>query len=336
MNEWARHGIFAGEAERAIGFFLTPTFSMFSFVAALEPLRVANRLAGRNLYQWRVFSADGLPVPSSSGIAQAADAAIREAARYPVMIVVGPFDPTAYDEPQVFAWLRRLARHGAELGGLCTGGHILARAGLLNGYRCTVHWENMTGFTHAFPEIELSDELYQIDRSRFTASGGTASLDVMLALIARDHGQALAAEVSESLLVERMRQPDEGQRMARQERLGASHPKLVHCIAEMEQNLERPWSPAQLAAAVGISQRQLERLFRRHLQTTPRQYYSALRLKAARRMLEQTAMPIAEIALACGFSSPAYFSLQYRIAHGVSPSEVRRQARQPRIVSSAL
>ncbi len=336
MNGWARHGIFAGEAERGIVFFLTPTFSMLSFIAAVEPLRVANRFAGRNLYGWQVVTKDGAPVPASNGMIQAADAAMATVGRPSILFVVGPFDPSAYQDAQVFAWLRRLARHGSALGGLCTGAHLLARAGLLDGRRCTVHWENMTGFAHAFPEIELTEELYQIDQGHFTASGGMASLDMMLALIARDHGQALAAEVSESFLVERMRASHEPQRVARRERLGVSHPKLAHCIAEMEQNLEQPLTPAALALGVGISKRQLERLFRRYLQVTPRQYYMGIRLKAARRMLEQTAMPISEIALACGFSSPANFSLQYRIAYGATPSEVRRQVQETVLMSSAL
>ncbi len=324
MTAAERHGVFAGETERRVGFFLAPTFSMLAFVSAIEALRASNRLRERPLYGWEVVSVDGNPVEASNGMAQAADRSIRDAGPYDTVMVIGPFEPAPYWEPAVFAWLRRLARHGAKLGGLCTGAFVLARAGLMQGHQCTMHWEILPDFLEAFPEIEATTDLYQLEGKRFSAAGGTAGLDMTLALIAEEHGWDLAAEISDVFVLERVRAPTEPQRMALANRLGSIHPKLVKCVALMDSNVEVPLRPPELALAVGLSKRQLERLFRRHLGTTLGHYYMSIRLKTARRLVEQTNLRIAEIAFACGFSSPTYFSQLYRAAYGHSPRHDRR------------
>ncbi len=310
--------------ETVIGFLLTPTYSMLSFISFVEPMRIANRLSGRNLYRWVVLSTDGEPVVASNGMMIPVDAAIGDMPFLPMVAVNGPYDPRRYENRKVFAWLRSLDRHGAMIGALCTGGYLLARAGLMRGYRCTIHWENMVGFAEDFPEIDVTAELFEIDRNRFTCAGASASMDMMLHFIAREHGQELALQVSETMILERIREPYDQQRMALRQRLGASHPKLLGCIALMETNLEEPLTPNQLAASVGVSKRQMERLFRRYLGTTPTHYYMDLRLKAARRLLEQTSHSIADVAFACGFSSPAHFSLRYRGMFGASPRQNRQ------------
>ena len=172
-----------GDAESRIGFLLTPTFSILPFVSAVEPLRAANRCSGRALYSWHVFSSDGQPVAAANGMTQAAEASIDEVASVPTVIVCGPHDPNRFDSPEIVHWLRRLARGGTRLGALDTGACLLAQARLLDGYRCTIHWENLPGFTESFPNIEVSSELYEFDRNRFSCGGGTAALDMMLTLI---------------------------------------------------------------------------------------------------------------------------------------------------------
>jgi len=310
----------------AIGFFLVPKFSMMAFSAAIEPLRSANRLTGRELYSWRLFSRDGEAVVTSGGVPIVPHAAISEVSYYPTMIVCAGIDVHLYREREVFSWLRRLDRKGARIGSICTGAHVLARAGLLEGYRCTLHWENIPGFVEEFPDIEVTSELFEIDRKRMTCSGGTAPLDMMLHMIATEHGYELAAMVSDQFIHDRIRSPSDHQRMTLQSRLGVRDAKLISVIAQMEANLEEPLSRETLAASVGLSTRQLERLFRKHLKSTPKHYYLELRLRRSRQLLLQTSMSVLGVALACGFVSASHFSKCYREFFGRTPREERRAA----------
>ena len=314
------------ESPEHVGFFLVPKFSMIAFTAAIEPLRSANRMSGRNLYRWRLFSKDGGPVEASNGIAIMPEAAITEAERFPTMIVCAGMDVHLYRDKEVFSWLRRLARQGARIGALCTGSHILARAGLLDGHRCTIHWENIPGFVEEFPDIEVTTELFETDRIRFTCSGGTAPLDMMLHMIAVQHGHGLATTVSDQFVHDRIRGPNDQQRMTLQSRLGVRDAKLLSVISLMEVHIEEPLSRLELAASVGLSTRQLERLFRKHLNTTPKHYYLELRLRRSRQLLMQTGMSVLGVALACGFVSASHFSKCYREYFGKAPHEERREA----------
>ena len=317
-------GVCSGEAARPIGFFLAPTFSLLPFVSALEPLRAANRLSGRALYGWRLISSDGEPVAASNGMRFDVQASIDHVDRLPTLIVCGAHEPHAYHDDRVFAWLRRLALAGTRIGALDTGAYVLAQARLLDGHRCTIHWENLPGFVEAFPGIKASSELYEIDGNRFTCGGGTASLDMMLTLIAEEQDRRLATAVSEQFLHDNIRQAGAPQRMSLRTRLGIAHPGLLDCIAIMEDNLEQPLLPNELAKRIGVSKRQLERLFRRYLETTPARYYMDLRLQHGRRLLAQTSLPVTEIALAGGFASPGHFSHRYRSLFGQSPRQSRR------------
>ena len=311
------------EAERPVGFLLTPSFSILAFVSAVEPLRVANRFSGRALYSWHVFSGDGKPVTAANGMSVTADAAIQEVASFPTVIVCGPHEPNRFESPEITAWLRRLARAGTRLGALDTGAYLLAQARLLDGYRCTIHWENLPGFTESFPDLHVSSELYEFDRNRFSCGGGTAALDMMLTLIATEQDRRLASMVSELFLHDNIRAAREPQRMNLRLRLGIPHSGLIDCIGLMEKNLEQPLLPAELAARIGVSKRHLERLFRRYLASTPARYYMELRLQHGRQLLDQTAMPVTEVALACGFTSPGHFSHRYRALYGLSPRQAR-------------
>jgi transcriptional regulator GlxA family with amidase domain len=311
------------DPKQVFGIFLVPQFSMMAFTSAVEPLRVANRAAGRTLYQWRLISKDGLAVASSSGIEVLPHCAIAGVERLPNLIVVAGLDAPRYQDKAVFAWLRGLARRGCRVGALSTGSYLLARAGLLNGYRCTIHWENLAGFQEDFPDLEVSAELYEIDRNRFTCSGGTASLDLMLNLIAMEHGRDLATNVAENFLHERIRDTHDQQRMTLRGRLGISHPKLLTVVAMMEENLEEPLSRAEMARRAELSTRQLERLFRKYLDRTPTRYYLELRLTRARLLLTQTAMSVLDVGLACGFVSASHFSKCYREFFDKTPRDER-------------
>ena len=241
----------------------------------------------------------------------------------PTIILCSGLGAERITDRELFAWLRRADRSGAVVGALCTGAHLLARAGLLHNHRCTIHWENLPGFMEEFPEVEVSADLFEVDGKRLTCSGGTAALDLMLHLIARDHGQELAVKVSEQCLLDRIRQPHDHQRMPYRVRLGIHHAKLIGAIEMMESNVEEPLDQEMLARYVGLSRRQLERLFKKHLGRTPAQYYLELRLERARHLLYQTTMPVMNVAFATGFVSASHFSTCYRQMYGKTPRAER-------------
>ena len=316
-------GAASSELPQRIGFVLVPNFSMIAFTSALEPLRLANRASERALYAWRLFSSDGKPVAASNGITLHPDGDIDRATGLGTIILCSGIDGHLVQDRTLFAGLRRLDRQGADIGALCTGSHVLARAGLLDGYRCTIHWENIAGFVEDFPNIKVTSELFEVDRNRFTCSGGTAALDMMLNMIALQHGHELATAVSEQFMHERIRDRHDHQRMALPARLGVRHPKLIRVIRQMEANLEEPLDRAQLARAADLSTRQLERLFRKYLNRSPARYYVELRLNRARLLLLQTNMSVIDVALACGFVSASHFSKCYRDFFGKTPRRER-------------
>lgn len=311
-------------------FILLPNFSLIPFSAALEPLRLANRGSRTDLYSWQIVSKHGGPVLASNGCQiftdqSLADVDITPGSTLPTIVLCTGIGAEQIRDRELFAWLRRAERGGATIGALCTGAFVLARAGMLDGYRCTVHWETLPGFIEEFPEINVVADLFEIDRNRFTCSGGTAALDLMLRLIGETYGDELATKISEQCLLDRIRQPHDLQRMPYRVRLGIHHPKLLSAIEMMEANVEEPLDQEMLARYVGLSRRQLERLFRKHLGRTPAQYYLELRLERARNLLYQTTMPIMNVAFACGFVSASHFSTCYRQMYGKTPREERNR-----------
>jgi transcriptional regulator GlxA family with amidase domain len=311
------------ELPQRIGFILIPRFSMIAFTSALEPLRLANRASGHELYAWSLHSADGGPVSASNGIVFQAEGGLDRASTCDAVVVCSGLDVHRYDDRQLSSWLRRAARRGLDVGAVCTGSHIMARAGLLDGYRCTIHWENLAAFAEDFPDIEVTTELFEIDRNRFTCSGGTGAIDMMLNVIAMQHGHELAAAVADQFMHERIRDQHDHQRMSLPARLGVRHPKLIAVIDLMEQNLEEPLARSALAVNAGLSTRQLERLFRKYLNRSPARYYLELRLNKARLLLLQTNMSVIDVALACGFVSASHFSKCYRDFFGRTPRKER-------------
>jgi transcriptional regulator GlxA family with amidase domain len=325
------------ELPQKIGLILIPRFSLISFTSMVEAMRLANRMGGRELYSWRFLSTDGRPVESSSGLTVEADGELNAANDINCAVICGGIDIQRFDDRQTVSWLRRMGRRGLDIGAMCTGSYILARAGLLDGHRCTIHWENLASFLEDFPDVEVTAELFEIDRNRFTCSGGTAAIDLMLNVISRQHGHELAAAVADQLMHERIRDEHDHQRMSLPARLGVRHPKLLSVIESMEQNLEEPMSRAELAGRAGLSTRQLERLFRKYLSRSPARYYLERRLHKARLLLLQTNMSVIDVALACGFVSASHFSKCYRDFFGRTPRKERNIPAGPdaRLIAAA-
>ena len=319
----ARSAAPAAQTPRRFVFVLLPGFTLLSYACAIEPLRIANRMAGTKLYSWRSIGEGGGMTECSNGVALRLDGDLDELSHDDTVMICGGLDIHDATTKRILSWLRREARRGMPIAGLCTAGHSLAMAGLLDGKRATIHWENQDSFTEAFDDVTLTKSVFVIDGNRMTTAGGTASIDLMLKLIADDHGEDLAGAVADQLIYTAIRTDQDTQRLSIPSRIGVRHPKLGQVIQIMEQNLEEPISPALLAREVGLSTRQLERLFRRYLNRSPKRYYMELRLQKARNLLLQTDMSVINVALACGFTSPSHFSKCYRAMYDTTPYRER-------------
>lgn len=304
-------------------FLLLDRFTLLSFSGAVEVLRLANRLGGRALYDWSLTGDGGVSKTCSSGVRFALDDDLGEPPRESVLVVCGGVDVQGATTRRVLSWLRREARRASSVAGLCTGTHAMAAAGLLEGRRATIHWENQDGFIEAFDEVELTRRVFTVDGNRMTAAGGTSSIDLMLYIVARDHGEEMANEVADQMIHSGIRTDRDEQRLSTPARIGVRHPKLAAVIKRMEAHIEEPVSPAILARDAEMSTRQLERLFRRYLTRSPKRYYMELRLGRARNLLLQTDMSVINVALACGFTSPSHFSKCYRAHYGTTPYRER-------------
>ncbi len=318
MDQIADHPI-----TQRFGFVLLPRYSMIALSSMLEPLRMANQLSRLNLYEWVILTTDGRPVSASNGLAIPADAAVDAVRDLDLVCVCGGMDVRSTGDRKLFTWLHRQARKHAILAGVCTGSNLLARAGLLDGYRATIHWENIAGMREEFPAVFSTDELFVMDRDRYTCSGGIAPLDMILNLISQQHGIELAAGISEEFIHDRIRTTNDQQRTPLKLSIGLGHSKLVEAVTLMENNIEEPIPAEELARYVNVSRRQLERLFKKYLNCVPSRYYLKLRLGRARQLLLQTDMSITAVAVTCGFASTPHFSKCYRDLYGWSPTRER-------------
>jgi len=308
--------------------FLTlPRYSMIALSSAVEALRMANMVTEQAVYDWSIVSMDGKPVSASNGMQLAPTIALDQMGTVDILFVCGGMDVRAAVSPKILTSLRRIAERRVPLGALCTGGYALAKAGLLDKYRATIHWENLSALREEFPRILLSNQVFTIDRDRFTCSGGIAPLDLMLHLVKTKLGARIAQLISEQFIIDRIRNDRDRQYVPLRAQVGAGHETLIHAAQLMEQNIEKPLSLDEIASATGLSRRQIERLFKRHLNCVPKRYYLQLRLRRARELLLQTSMPIIDITTACGFQSPPHFSRCYRAQFGCPPS-AERQTRQ--------
>ncbi|MDU9003273.1 GlxA family transcriptional regulator [Sedimentitalea todarodis] len=308
---------------RRFVFVLVDNFTLLSFASALESLRIANRMAGQDLYTWRLIGEGGETMTCSAGTSFQLDGDLDELTRDDTVLICGGINMQAATTKRLLGWVRREARKGLLVGGLCTAAFALAKAGLLDGKKATIHWENSDSFAEEFEDVVLTKSVFVIDGNRMTTAGGTSSIDLMLKLIADDHGEDLANSVADQLIYSSIRTDQDTQRLSVPTRIGVRHPKLSQVIQMMEQNIEEPISPSVLAKDVGMSTRQLERLFRRYLNRSPKRYYMELRLQKARNLLMQTDMSVINVALACGFASPSHFSKCYRAHYDTTPYRER-------------
>jgi len=302
------------------GFLLVASFSSMAFFSAVEPLRVANRLSGQPLFSWKIFSETGEPVQASNGMRVLVDDALTLETCPPTLIVCAGFEPAKAETPRLLSILRRASRTGVMLGAIDTGAHLLAKAGLLDGATITLHWEAAPAFREEFPDIKVSEELFEVRERVFTCAGGTAALDLMLDMIGRKHGAELAGAISEQFIHDRIRGSGDHQRMQLSNRLGVTNSKVLKVVELMERNLEQPMPLASLAARAGVTLRQMERLFEDQISVSPGRYYRTLRLAQARQLLRNTDMTVLDVAIATGFASGSSLSRRYREHFGAPPS----------------
>ncbi len=308
-------------------FLLIPGFSPLGMTCAQETLALANRsTTKRKYYEWLLVSEDGAPVTSWNGLRVDVDAGLIDLHRNDTLIVCAGENAAAGSSKKTLNWLRRETRKGIDFGGLSSGTWTLAMAGLISGKRVTTHWEYVSAMSETFADVEVQDSIYAVDGRVFTCAGSASSMDMMLDRIQSDYGADLATWVADQMVYTAPRAEGHSQRISMGGRLGVRHAKLVRAIEVMRQNLEDPIAPSIVARDVGMSTRQLERLFSRYLGTSPKKYYLGLRLEKARNLLVQTEMSLMEICVLCGFKSSSHFSKAYRKMFGVSPSRDTRGA----------
>ena len=302
---------------------LAPKYSQLTLAALVEPMRMANTVSDRQLYNWTLCSDGRDSIDSSSGFTIAIDEDIAGIRECDALFVVASYEARRFVSSSVVTFLRKAARSKALIGGLDAAPYILAEAGLLDGYRATTHWDDLADFQERYPHIDVVSERYVVDRGRATTSGSLPSFDFTLDFIRQREGLALAMNVSGNFLYDQARPGSEPQFMIATSRITARHPKIAKVVKLMEQTLQTPLTMAELATSVGLSERSLLRRFREALNVSPHRYYRELRLDVGRRLLDNSDLSVTEVALACGFDSRAAFTRAFKDAFGTPPSRHR-------------
>ncbi|MGB1237629.1 MAG: GlxA family transcriptional regulator [Pseudomonadales bacterium] len=306
-----------------VSFLLLPEYAMVALLSAIEPMRVANRFAGREVFRWQLLSEEGPHVLASNQMSLHQVKPLERDDYPPNIIVCSSFNPQQHLSHSAMDWLRRAKRAGALLGAMDTGCYLLAQAGLLAHRTVTLHWEAIPAFSASYPQLKVSHQLFEIERDLITCAGGTAAMDMLLHIIQCELGDALALQVCEQFIQAGMRQSSDKQRIDLAARLQVHHPGLLRVLVLLENALDRPLSVEQMAQSAHLSVRQLERLFNQYLKTAPKQYHMARRLAQSRVLLLQSSLSVARIGEQCGFNSSSHFSRCYRREFGCSPSEQR-------------
>lgn len=298
-------------------------FPLIPFSCLVDCMRTANRFSGQQVYTWEIVSIEGESIASSSGVQVATQLTLQEVKECDRLFLVSTNETQYFDNESAFTKLAQFAANDVMLCSVSSGSFVLAKAGLLDGYRCTIHWENLPVFRELYPSLYSTRNIYEIDRDRATCSGGTAALDMMLKLIETDCGQEITRKISQMYQHDRLRTPEDQQRMEGKYDLIRLSPKLAEAIDLMQNNIEDPLSPQEVAGHVGVSLRQLERLFKKYRSATPQRYYLKLRLENARQLLLYTSQSGLDVAIASGFSSHSHFIKSYRDVYGRTPREER-------------
>ena len=310
---------------------VTPKFNLSASVGFLDPFRAANYLEGRSKFGWVVASEDGGSCLASNGLnLETTSLAEVQSTPFDMVVVSSSWSPEGNKSSRLRAALWRWYKAGSALGGLDTGAFILAEAGMLDGRRATVHYEHLDAFSELYPNIKASEDICVFDERVMTCCGGVASVDFALAIMRETHGDALANSVARYIFKSRVRPPETRQNSELSEPLGRKVPQIIkNAIDTMEANLETPLSIPEICAAVGISQRQLNRLFVRFVGHSPSLYYRDIRLDRARGLVTQTELALSQVALASGFASQVHFSRAYHDRFGLPPSRDRIEGRVP-------
>lgn len=314
----------SGGPPKKFHFLLLPKTTMLAFSAAIEPLRIANQLTQKPLFEWHTLSPDGQPVSCSNGIPIQMDTGLVELDRNASLFVCAGTEPAQSYDSRVVSWISRQKAHGVSVGSICTGAFALAAAGVLTGRRFTLHWENSPGFAELFPCLEPTGNFYEADRGLYTCGGGHAATDMMLEIIEDHCGAHLASCVAEMCLHKR---PGAG--MSRQitpvsPMLGCRNQNLIRAVRLMQANLEEPLDIDGIAETLAVSRRQLERLFQKYVGQSPWKFYFSLRLDRAFSLLNETDLSVREVAMASGFESASYFSRQFKRKFERSPHSFRK------------
>lgn len=314
---------------RRVGFALLEHFSLMAFTGALDAIVTANLLSRDPLYRFQTFGIETGPVRSDLGINISVDGLLADVAAndLDILIVCGGYRSNLKPQRPTLDKLRELARHQVVLGGLWNGSYLLAHAGLLDGYSCTVHPESRAGLVEAYPQVQVLPQPFVIDRNRISCAGANSALGMMLAVIHHHHGDEVVHGIEDILACDRAKDDLPGTPMPTLANNPALPAPLRLVLDLMENNIEEPLGIGDLAQHAQLSQRQLDRMFQRHIKATPARYYLELRITRARRLLLQTSQPITEIAIACGFTGTPHFSRCYRDFFGVTPTEARKERR---------
>lgn len=292
--------------------------------SAIEPLRAANRLLGLKRYDWSLLGEAHENVTASNGIGLNVGACVHDAPTADLTVVLASLSVETYNNPAVFAWLRDIRRRGRLLGAISSGALLLARAGVARDARLTIHWELAGLLAESFPDITVTHDLYCWDKGILSAAGGTAAMDMMLELISQMDGRKLAMEVADQFLHGEIRPASQIQRQDLRTRFGVTDQRLLSAVEILERQIPNPVRISAVAREVGISERQLERLFLAQLDMTPGAFLLDLRLSAARRMILSSTESLERIAESCGFSSLGHFSRAFKARFGEPPSHLRR------------
>lgn len=306
-----------------VSFLLLPEYAMVALLSAIEPLRVANRFAGQEVFRWQLLTEHGNTVDASNQLAISAPVSMRDVPLPDNLFVCSSFNPEKHIRPETISWLKTVARQGCRIGAMDTGCYWLAEAGLLKNRLVTMHWEAVPAFQERFPDVQISNELFEIDSGLITCAGGTSAIDMMLDIVQAELGHKMAVAICEQFIKTGIRQKSDKQRIDLAARLNVHHPRLLKVVAHMEATLETPLSSSQLAEYACLSVRQLERLFRSHIGHSPSEYYMKLRLERARQLLKASGMSVSDVAVACGFGSCAHFTRSYKKHFDCSPRQDR-------------
>ncbi len=307
-----------------IGFLLIPEFSMISLASLIEPLRMANQLKGETLYSWHIYGAEQ-EIYASNGLPFSVNRTKENTSDLDTLFVIAGTNVKDNSNAEDIRWIKDIRRQGVQLGATSTGTTLLAQAGILKHSRCTIHWENLDSLLEEFPDLNVTGELYEVDDNIYTCAGGAAGLDMMLHLIKTKYGNQLAKDVAEQFIHPKIRSSNEKQRMNLHLRYSTNNPKLLESLKIMRNNTEEILSCPQISRLIGVSTRQLERLFKESLNTSPSAYYLRIRLEKAHNLLTQSNLSILHISTACGFSSSSYFARCYKNQYKNSPNEQRKK-----------